>query len=154
MISALISFLGGSAFRMVWGEVSSYFTAKQNHAQEIDRMKTQGSLDAAAYERNLAGIKLQAEMGVKTIQVQAGAKISEVEADGWLEAVKATGRTIGVAWIDAWNGGIRPAVATWSVLMMSFSEFHLIAITENTLAVCNAALGIYLADRSLSKRGK
>ena len=40
-MSALISFLGGSAFRMVWGEVSSYFNKRQDHQHEMERMKAQ-----------------------------------------------------------------------------------------------------------------
>ena len=39
MFSALFSFLGGSVFRMVWGEVSTWVTAKQDHAHENEKMK-------------------------------------------------------------------------------------------------------------------
>jgi hypothetical protein len=154
MISALISFLGGSVFRMIWGEVSAWLTAKQEHNHEIERMRLQGELDAAQHARNQDAIKLQADLGVKTINVQAESAISQTEADGWLETVKATGRAIGVAWVDAWNASIRPGVATWSIVMMTLAEFAVIHMSENTASVCAAALGIYLADRSLMKRGK
>ena len=30
MITTLISFFGGSVFRMLWGEISTYLTAKQD----------------------------------------------------------------------------------------------------------------------------
>ena len=43
MISAIISFLGGSVFRMIWGEVSTWVTAKQNHAQELERLRLQAN---------------------------------------------------------------------------------------------------------------
>ena len=42
MFSALFSFLGGSVFRMIWGEVSSFIEKRQEHAQEIERMRLQG----------------------------------------------------------------------------------------------------------------
>jgi hypothetical protein len=38
--------------------------------------------------------------------------------------------------------------------MMTAGELGLMLLSENTLAVTGAALGIYLADRNLMKRGK
>ncbi len=154
MIAALLSFLGGSVFRMIWGELSSWMTAKQDHAHEIERMRLQAELDAAQHSRNLEGQRLQAELGVQVIRVQAEADIGRIEADGWVEAVKATGRAVGIAWVDAWNAVIRPAVATWAVGMLTLNEFGVFAISDETGSVCFAALGIYLADRTLGKRGK
>jgi hypothetical protein len=154
MLMTLISFLGGSVFRMIWGEASAWLTKRQDHSQEMDRMRLQAEMDAAQHARNLEAIRVQADLGVKTIQVQAEAAIGQIEADGWLEAVKATGRAIGVAWVDAWNAVIRPGVATWSIIMLTLAEFAVISMSDNTAQVCAAALGIYLADRSLMKRGK
>lgn len=156
MLSAVLSFLGGSAFRMIWGEVSAWLNKKLDHEHEIERMKLQADLDAAQHARNLEAIRLQADMGVKVVHAQAEAALNQVEAEGWLEAVKATGRAIGVAWVDAWNAVIRPAVATWAVLMLTANELHWLAqpLSEGTSSVCYAALGIYLADRTLGKRGK
>lgn len=154
MITALLSFLGGNVFRMIFGEVVSWLNKKQDHAFEMERMKLQAEQDAAQHARNLEAIKVQADLGVKTIQVQAEAAIGEIEAQGWLEAVKATAIKTGIAWVDAWNAVIRPGVATWAVIMLTLSEIGLFILSENALAVVSAALGIYLADRSLMKRGK
>jgi hypothetical protein len=154
MITALISFFGGSVFRMLWGEISHWFTQAQDHKQELERMRLQADLDAAQHARNLESIKVQAELGVKTIQVQAEAAVSEIEAQGWLEAVKGTTQKVGIAWVDAWNAVIRPSVATWSIIIITVSEFKLITLSEFAAAIASAALGIYLADRNLFKRGK
>jgi hypothetical protein len=155
MITALFSFLGGNVFRMIFGEVVSFFNKQQEHAQEIERMKLQGELDAAQHARNLEAIKTQADMGIKTIQVQAEAAIGQVEAEGWLEAVKATASKSGIMWVDGWNALIRPAVATWSVVMLTLGEAGVILhLSDNVISVAGCALGIYLADRSLFKRGK
>lgn len=155
MIAALLSFLGGNVFRLMFGEVVSYFDKRQAHGQEIERMRLQGTLDAEQHERNIDSLKVQAELGVKTVQVQAEAAISQIEADGWLEAVKGTTKTVGIKLIDAWNGVIRPFVATWAILMISahFAQ-HGWVLDDNGWSICGAALGIYLADRSLFKRGK
>jgi hypothetical protein len=155
MITALISFLGGNVFRMIFGEAISFFNKKQEHNQEIERMRVQAELDAAQHVRNQDAIRLQAELGVKTIQVQADAAVAGIEAAGWLEAVKATALKTGIAWVDAWNAIIRPSVATWSVIMLTLAEIGAIAqLSENVMAISGCALGIYLADRSLFKRGK
>jgi hypothetical protein len=155
MIVSLLSFLGGNVFRMIFGEIVSAWNKKQDHTQEMERMKLQGDLDSAQHQRNQEAIKVQSELGNKTIQVQSEAVISQIEADGWLEAVKATAIKTGIAWVDAWNAMIRPGVATWSVVMLTLAEINAIhALSENVTAICSCALGIYLADRSLMKRGK
>lgn len=154
MISALLSFLGGSVFRMLWGEFSSWMNKRLEHEQEIERLKLQAEVDAAQHARNMEAIRVQAELGVKTIEVQTEAAISQLETEAWLEAVKGTTKTTGVRWVDAWNAVIRPGVATWSIVMMTLSEIGAFVLSENALAVASAALGIYLADRSLFKRGK
>ena len=154
MITALISFFGGSVFRMLWGEFSSWITKRQDHAQELDLLRLQESQAAAQHERNTASIRLQAELGVKTIQVQAESVVSEIETNAWLEAVKGTTKQVGIAWVDAWNAVIRPALATWAVAMITGHYLLWWVLDDNGWALAGAALGIYIADRTLFKRGK
>lgn len=154
MIEAILSFLGGSTLRMVWGEVSAYLTRKQDHQHEVERMKLQAELDAANHARVLQSLKLQGELGVKTIEVQSEGAVDQLEAQGWLEAVKATGRATGVRWVDAWNSAIRPGVATWGIVMLTAEAMRLLVVTDGTASVVYAFLGIFAADRSLGKRGK
>ena len=153
-MSALFTFLGGSVFRMLWGEISHWLTERQNHTYEIERMRVQGELEAAQHARNMEAIKVQADLQIEVVKVQAEAAVAGIEAEGWLEAVKATAIKTGVLWVDAWNAMIRPGTATWAIAMISASEFHLIVLSEFAASVCSAALGIYLADRNLAKRGK
>ncbi len=155
IISTLFSFLGGSVFRMLWGEVSSWINKKQDHEHELERIRAQEAIDASQHARHLESMKVQAELGIKTIQVAADSKIAEIETDAWLEAVKGTTKTIGIKFIDAWNGVIRPFVATWAIGMITFNyATRGWVLDENGWMVCSAALGIYLADRTLFKRGK
>ena len=155
MITGLLSFLGGNVFRLIFGEIIAFLNKKQDHAQEIERMRLQADLDATQHGRAMEAVTIQAQLGVKTIQVQAEAAIGQIEAEGWLAAVNATAKVIGIAWIDGWNAVIRPGVATWAIIMMTLGELGVIVhLSENTIAVCGVALGIYLADRSLFKRGK
>lgn len=155
MFSALISFLGGSVFRMVWGELSHWWTEKQSHDQEIERMRLQGELDAAQHSRELESIKVQADLGVKTIQVQAEAAISQAEANAWASVAESTTKITGIAVIDIWNGSIRPLLATLSIAMV---VANIIAagwvISDWDKELIGAILGLYVADRALAHRGK
>lgn len=156
MLSSILSFLGGSAFRMLWGEASSWLTKQQDHKHELERMRLQGELDAAQHDRNMASIKVQADLGVKAIAAQAEADVGRIEAESWLSVVQATGKSVGVAWVDAWNAAIRPCGATWAVVMMTLDSLAVtgVVVKPSTLEVCFAFLGLFVADRTLGKRGK
>ncbi len=155
MLTTLLSFLGGSVFRMLWGEVSAWLTARQQHAQELDRLRLQAEIDAAQHARNLESIKLQADLGVQTIRVQAEADTGRAEADAWRSAVESIGRSTGIWLVDAWNGIIRPLTAT---ICLGLWVLHVAQggwkLDEQGWSILSAALGLYLADRALAKRGK
>lgn len=155
MMTGLLSFLGGSAFRMIWGELSAFFTAKQQHRQELDRLKLQESIDAAAHARNLESIRLQSELGIKTIEAQRDSALSQIEVDAWSEVVRSTTKKTGITWIDAWNGAIRPLMATLSIfIVVAEAVATSFVLSEWTQSLVATVLGLYVADRSLAKRGK
>jgi hypothetical protein len=155
MFSALISFLGGSAFRMVWGEVSAYFTRRQEHAQEVERMRLQAELDAAQHARHLESIQIQAGLGIKVIEAQRDADLDRIEGEAWGEAVAAVGRQTGIRFLDLWNGSIRPALATMAMVVVLFEiAKNGFTLTDWDRELVGAILGIYVADRQLAKRGK
>lgn len=158
-MGALINFLGGAAFRAFWSGVSNYFDKRQDHKHEIQRTVLQGRLDAEAHARNLAGIKLQAELGIKVVQAQAEAAVGEIEADAWRQAVANANKPTGIKLVDIWNGCIRPAWATCAlVLWMIFEGRHMALnsweITAWSLDLIGAVAGFYFADRSLRNRSK
>lgn len=155
MFSALFSFLGGSAFRMIWGEVSAWIKARQDHAHEIERLRLQGELEAAQHARNLEAIRAQAELGVKVIEAQREADVARAEADAWLDAVRSVGRQTGIKFVDTWNGVIRPGLATIAIVAVVAEIVALgFMLTEWHKELFAAILGLYVADRSLAKRGK
>jgi hypothetical protein len=154
-MGGLLSFLGGSAFRMVWGEVAAWFTAKQEHRHELDRLELQERVDSAMHARNLEAMRVQAELGIKTIEVQRDADISRLEVDAWADMSRATAKKTGIFFVDVWNGVIRPLLATLAIL---FIVFEVIAagfvLSEYTKELFAVILGLYVADRNLAKRGK
>ncbi len=158
-MSALLSFLGGSAFRMLFGEISSYFSKRQEHKFETQRMLLQGKLDGEQHARNLAAQRLQAELGIKTVQVQAEAAVNEIEADAWRQAVSRANAPTGIRWVDAWNAIIRPAYGTAGLALWMWFEFRHMAlngwvVTAWSLDLMAVIIGFYFADRTLKRSGK
>ena len=155
MLSAIISFLGGSAFRMVFGEVSHWITAARDHKREVEMMRVQGELDAAQHQRNMESIKLQAELGVKTIAVQAQADLSKLDADGFYSAVSQAMKPSGIFLVDLWNGIIRPLCATIAIMQWVKAlgnQGWIMAAWDMEMVA--AILGFFFADRSMGKKGK
>jgi len=150
------SFLGGAAFRMVWGEVSAYFTKRQEHKFELERLNLMGRLDADKHGRDMESIRIQADMQVKVIEVAAQGEVDKISASAWAEAVKATTTSTGSWVIDSWNAAIRPLGATWAIAMLSANEFGWLSspVSATTAEVLFAFLGLFVADRTLGKRGK
>ena len=155
MISALISFFGGSVFRMLWGEISHWMTAKQDHSFELERMRLQEEIDAAQHARNLEAMRLQSDMGIRVIREKADAQIDQMEADAWSKLVESTTKKTGINFIDIWSGSIRPLLATLAILavvaQIATAGF---VLTDWDKELIGGILGIYIADRSLARRGK
>ena len=155
MFSAILSFLGGSAFRMIWGEFSTWFTAARDHAREMDRMRLQGELEAAQHARNLEAIRVQADLKVQVVRVQGEMDVAKLEAEGWANSVKEGQKPTGIWLIDAWNASIRPAAASLA-LWLWFRQLYVAQWTmqgRDWDMVC-AILGWFFADRTMGKRGK
>jgi hypothetical protein len=155
MIESLIAFLGGNAFRMLFGEISSAWTKHQDHRHELAMMRLQADVEAQRHGQQVEMTRLQTEAQVSVVRVQGEADIARGETDAFVEAVRATSRSSGVAWVDAWNGAIRPGLATMAGLLIAahFARSGF-ALDETGWALVSAIIGVYIADRSLAKRGK
>lgn len=150
MFSALFSFLGGSAFRLLFGHIADFFEKKQDHQFEIERMHLQADLDQSKHVQEMENIRLQAELGVKEITVQADADVSRLEATAFIEAMKTANVKIGIWWVDAWNGVIRPLVATVCICLwigaLIQASFVLSDWDKDLIGV---AIGFFFASRVL-----
>lgn len=154
-MGALLSFLGGSVFRMIWGELSSAWTKHQDHKQEMERMKFQAEQDDKQHARNLESIKIQHQLGVETIRVQGEVDLSKLDAQAFMIGVENTGKTTGIRWVDAWNAAIRAALATECMILISLHYYQNDwKLDAGGWELAGAALGIFVADRTLFRRGK
>lgn len=155
MLSALFSFLGGSVFRMIWGEVAGFIAKKQDHQFEIERLRLQNELEDRAHQRNQEALRLQSELGIKTIEAQAESNVMTAEAEAFTEAMKNAMKPTGIYWVDAWNGIIRPAAATLALVLWFLKLWHQNFVMEAyDTEITGVVLGFFFADRSLGKRGK
>jgi len=155
ILGTILSFFGGSAFRMLWGEISSWLTKRQDHAHELELLRAQAQIAADQHARNLEAIRVQAELGVQTIRVQAEGDVSKLDAAAFNTAVELTGKSTGIWLVDLWNGVIRPALATMCAALVALHFYRANwVLDENGWALVGAVLGIYVADRTLFKRGK
>lgn len=155
ILSALFSFLGGSAFRMIWGEIASFLTKRQDHSYELERIKLEGELDNARHAREMERLRLQSELNVKEIQVQGDIAITKTDAEAFLGAVKEATKPIGIFFVDAWNGSVRPAMATIALAMWALALYRAGFVPNDwDRELIAGILGFYIADRTLAKRGK
>jgi hypothetical protein len=155
VIEALFSFLGGSVFRMIWGEVSAWYNKKQDHTFEIERMRLQSDLDAAQHQRTQEALRLQNELGIKLVEAKAEADVATAEASAFAKVMENAFKPTGFAFVDIWNGVIRPSAATialalW-VLKLNQQGWKM---DDWDVTLAGTVLGFFFADRSLSKRAK
>lgn len=154
-MSAILTFLGGSAFRAIWGMTEGWLQKRQDHKHELEMMRLQGDLEAAQHARQLESIKLQADLGVKTIQVQADADIGRTDAEGFYTAFAAAQKPTGIAWVDAFNALIRPLIAFMCLLLWTkaLNEAGFVLTDWDREIICSV-FGFWFANRVLANRGK
>lgn len=155
MLTAILSFFGSSLFRSIWGEVSSYLTKRREAKQELDMLEAQMRLEAQRHAQNQESLRLQNDLGIKEIRVRSEADMSLAETEGWAKAVETATKPTGYAWVDIWNGSVRPAWATVSLGLWCLMLYRRDWVpTDWDLGIIGAVIGFYIADRSLGKRGK
>lgn len=154
-MSALLAFLGGSVFRMIWGELGSFLRSWQEQKHEQVMLRLNADIDAERHFRHMEAIRLQADLNVRQIEVATAGAVAQIEANAWAGAVSSTYKLTGVKFIDAWNQSVRPFLATvviacWVAAL--YRQGFMFNDWDRDLA--GAVLGIFVADRILVRRGR
>jgi hypothetical protein len=155
-MGGIISFLGGSAFRLIWSQIAEYLNKRQDHAQEIERMQVQEALDNNRHKNDCERVRLQSELGVKEIMVAGDIEVGKLEAAAFVEAMKnAVPAPTGIWWVDAWNNIIRPIGATLGYFLV-FMELMGVGFVMNDWhrSLVGTMLGFFFASRELAKGRK
>jgi hypothetical protein len=155
VIEALFSFLGGSVFRMIWGEVSAWANKKQDHAHELERLRLQTEIDDRAHQRMQDALRLQNELGIQMVAAKAEADVATAEAAAFAKVMDSAFKPTGWAVVDIWNGIIRPSAATIALALWVLKLNHQgWKMDEWDVTLAGTVLGFFFADRSLGKRNK
>lgn len=155
MLEALFSFLGGSVFRMIWGEVSAWYNKKQDHSHELERLRLQNELDDRAHQRTQDALRLQNELGIRLVEAKAEADVATAEAAAFAKVMDSAFKPTGWAVVDIWNGVIRPSAATIALALWVLKLHHQgWKMDEWDVTLAGTVLGFFFADRSLGKRNK
>lgn len=152
-MSAILSFLGGSAFRMVWGELANWFKKRQDHRQELEAIEQQARLDAQRHAQTIEAMKLQADLGIKTIEAKSDADQALSDAEAFRVAMTAANTPTGIRWVDAWNGSIRPTAATIAIALwvLALNEAGW-KMGEWDRELVGVILGFFFAHRVFAKK--
>ena len=151
----LLEFLGGAAFRMIWGEVAGYLTKYQDHKHELAMISAQDAVEKARADRQMEQQRLAADLQVRVVEIQRDADVMKEEAAAFKEAMKEAWKPSGITWVDAWNGAVRPAFATtclclWALILHQAGW----APDDWDRQLIGGIVGFFFADRSLGRRGK
>lgn len=155
MFTALFSFLGGSAFRFIIGRATDWLEKRQNHLQEMERLKLESQLANDQHTRQKELIQLQSDLKIGEIKLVGEQAIGLEEAKAFTEAMKTANQPTGNKYIDAWNGAIRPGAASVALALWLLSILKAALILadwdKNLIA---SILGYYFADRNIGKSKK
>lgn len=153
MFSALFSFLGGSVFRMIWGEVSEFINKREDHKNEMEALRLQAELEDRKAAQELERLRVASELGIKELEVKSNAEIEAKDADAFIAAMATVNVKTGNWFIDAWNGSIRPAAATTALLLWWFCLYTQgFVLTEWDKELVGVILGFYFAHRVFTSR--
>lgn len=150
---AIFSFLTGAVGRALIGHLLDWFQKKQEHIQELERIREQETIDQAKHVRQLDLIKQQSDLKIGEIKLVGETTVSVEEAKAFTAAMDRINTPTGVKWIDGWNGTIRPAAATIALAIWLLKIIKAGAtLSQWDSDLVSAILGYYFADRHLGKK--
>jgi len=155
MLSGLFSFLGGTAFRWVFGEVFGFLKARQEHKQEIELRRLDMEVATANSQLRKEELQAAASAGVQIIEAQREATHENMADRMLLSAVEGVEKLTGIVWVDAWNKAIRPGMATIGFLLLVLEAFFpaTVIIKAATAELIFAVLGLFCGGR-ISNTGR
>lgn len=148
-MTALLSFLGSAVFRWILEKVFQLTERKQDHAQEIERMKAQAEVDAATHLRNIEILEVQSRLKIDLVKEEIKGAFEASEGQAFIESIKSA-KPSGNQFVDAWNGIIRPLVSSICIVLwaMSIIERNFVP-SEFDLALIGSVIGWHFGTRSL-----
>lgn len=147
-IGGISTFLGSAFARWAFGEVVDYFKNKQEASRELALMELQEKINAATHARNLEAMQKTADLQLKVFTEQAKYKLEQTDLDIYGKAVEGTFKQTGIYLIDAWNGAIRPLLATIAIYvwLRHLSQVGWVP-SQWDLELMSSVLGLFVGGR-------
>ena len=147
-MGGLLSFLGGTAFRWLFGEALDYLKRRQELANELELMRLSHEQDRDKHQWQQEAIAAHAAAGVKVIEAQAQASREQIADQAFLAAVQGVNTASQRKdWIGAWNAAIRPFLATVAIISLFGESMGWMVLSALFAEVCCAVLGVFVGER-------
>jgi hypothetical protein len=150
MISGLLSFFGGTAFRWILGEVFGVLRARQEHKTELERLRLEHEQARDRQQWQREAVEAAAAAGIKVVEAKAEADRGAAADAAFLAAIGGVNMASQRSdWIGAWNACIRPALATVGIVLLVGQAVAPSAVVLSALMldlIC-AVLGVFVGER-------
>lgn len=149
MFTAIFTFLASVGGRLLLGKIFDFVDKWQDSKNQLALLKLQGDLDAAKAVQNSQLLELQAKLGIQNLQAQAEVHVAAADDDAFVAAVRGVSEShTGIAWVDAWNGVIRPFLATVAIAMWLYAILQSHGVLNDwDRQLMSMVLGIFIGGR-------
>ena len=153
-MGGILSFLGGTAFRWLFGEALDFLKRKQELANELSMLQLQHQLDRDKHQWQQEAIKAQAELGIKVIEAKRESDRESASDAAFLAAIEGVNEAQKRKdWIGAWNAAIRPLLATVAIFSLFGESMGWLTLSALFAEVSCAVLGVFVGER-IRRNGK
>jgi putative Ca2+/H+ antiporter (TMEM165/GDT1 family) len=154
MMAGFLSFIGGTAFRWLFGEMIGFFKAREENRIELERIRLEHEHAKERAEWQRQAVADAAAQGIKVVEAQSEAYAARAADDAFLSAIGGVNEASKRAdWIGAFNALIRPELAQVSIILLVCHAFwpDAVVITGIVGEVICGALGLFIGER-ISKK--
>jgi hypothetical protein len=151
----ILSFLGGTAFRWLFGEIIGFVKEREERKRELEMMRLNHEQDKDKHQWQQEAIAAHAAAGVKVIEAKRQSDESAAADDAFLKAIEGVNTASDRKdWIGAWNASIRPFLATVGILLLIGNTVAptVFVISALVMEVICGVLGVFVGER-IRQRG-
>lgn len=149
-MGTILSFLGGTAFRWLIGELFGWLKARDEHKQEMERMRLQREVEKDRHAQQQEAIAANAAAGIKVIEAKREADAGAADDAAFIAAISNIGKAIDRPdWVGTWNAAVNPLLATVCIILVAANSFvpAQVTLTPILIELIAAVLGVFVGKR-------
>lgn len=150
MLGGLFSFLGGAAFRWLFGELITVYKDRAERKHELQMVRHQDWMAEQATKRKIAEYKAAADAGVQIIEAKADADAQRMADEAFNLAIKGVNdASMRSDWIGKFNAFIRPELAQISIMLLVGQALfpNHVTLTPLMVELIAGVLGVFVGER-------